>query len=103
MVLLGAISGAWFKVQVLIPLVAIVFIELAILKHSRMLSSVLWSAIVLIGTLETGYLIGSALAALWLFPVRERAVRDFTRHDLPLNIHPAAIRVSAVDTPFGAV
>ena len=23
--------------------------------------------------------------------------------DLPLNIHPAAIRVSAVDTPFGAV
>jgi len=25
------------------------------------------------------------------------------RPDLPLNFHPAAIRASAVDTPFGAV
>ena len=27
----------------------------------------------------------------------------YSRTDLPLNFHPAAIRASAVDTPFGAV
>ena len=40
---------------------------------------------------------------------REDAVLDYPqsreriRGDLPLNVHPAAIRASAVDTPFGAV
>ena len=28
---------------------------------------------------------------------------DFLPDDLPLNSHPAAVRASAVDTPFGAV
>jgi TIR domain len=28
---------------------------------------------------------------------------EATLGDLPLNVHPAAIRASAVDTPFGAV
>jgi hypothetical protein len=44
--------------------------------------------------------------------VRDSAIQNFTRYgilfqpnasDLPLNFHPAAIRASAVDTPFGAV
>jgi hypothetical protein len=75
--LLGASFGVWFRFQVLIPLIAVAFVEVAFLKHTGM-GSVLWSAIVLITALEIGYLIGSSLGTLWRHAGRERVLRDFT-------------------------
>lgn len=78
--LLGAICGVWFRFHVLIPLIAMAFVEVAILKQTG-IGSVLWSAIALITSLEMGYLIGSSLGTLWRYSGRERILRDFTRAD----------------------
>ena len=75
--LLGAICGVWFRVYILIPLIAMAFVEAAILKQAEMWSSVPWSSLVLITLLEIGYLIGSSLSALWLYSDREK--REFAR------------------------
>jgi hypothetical protein len=78
--LLGGACGLWFRVQILIPLVALAFIEVTILKHTSVrYTRILWSAIVLMCSVEIGYLIGSSLGAFWLFSGREKVERDFTR------------------------
>ena len=76
--LLGAICGVRFRVHVLIPLIAMAFVEVAILKQTGM-GSVVWSAIVLITVLEIGYLIGSSLGTLWRYAGRERVLPNFTK------------------------
>ena len=76
--LLGAICGVRFRVHVLVPLIAMAFVEVAILKQTGM-GSVVWSAIVLIIVLEIGYLIGSALGTLRRYSGRERVLANFTR------------------------
>ena len=78
--LLGVTCGLWFKIQILIPLIAIAFIEVVILKQTGIWSLVFWSAITLITSLEMGYLIGSSLGALRLYSVRRKVLHDFTRH-----------------------
>jgi hypothetical protein len=75
--LLGASCGLWFRVKILIPLIAIAFVEAAILKQTGMWSSVILSTIALISSLEIGYLIGSALASL-----RQTSRRGKVPHDL---------------------
>jgi len=76
--LLGAICGVRFRVHVLIPLIAVAFVEVAVLKQTGM-GSVVWSAIVLITVLEIGYLIGSSLGTLWRYAGRERVLPNFTK------------------------
>ena len=52
------------------------------------------------------FTLGGVLLVTALFLIAGKSVRERYADrlgDLPLNIHPAAIRVSAVDTPFGAV
>lgn len=78
--LLGAACGIWFRIQIVIALIAIAFVEVAALREVGMGSSVLWSAIVSIISLEIGYLIGSSLGTLWLYSGRERILNHFTRH-----------------------
>jgi uncharacterized membrane protein len=78
--LLGATCGLWFKVQILIPLIAIAFVEVAIVKQTEMWPSAIWSAIVMICSIEMGYLIGSSVGALWLYSGSGRVLRDITRH-----------------------
>jgi len=70
--LLGAIRGVWFRAYILIPLITVAFVEVAILKQAEIWSSVVWSSLVLITLLEIGYLIGSSLSALWLYPDPEK-------------------------------
>jgi len=82
--LLGVTCGLWFRIQILIPLIAIAFIEVAILKQTSMWSSVFWSAITLITSLEMGYLIGSSLGVLRLYSDRGKVLHDFTRHSRSL-------------------
>jgi hypothetical protein len=77
--LLGAICGLRFRAAIIGPLVAVALIEAAILKHTGAWSSAFWSTIVLITTLEIGYLIGSAVDAVWLPVGRGRVLRDFLR------------------------
>lgn len=77
--LLGAICGLRFRVQILVPLIAIAIIEVAVLKPGGMWSSEFWSAVGLITLLEIGYLIGSTVGCYWSYSGRERALRDFPR------------------------
>jgi len=63
--LFGASCGIWFRVKILVPLIAFAFVEVAILKQTGLWSSVILSAVALISSLEIGYLIGSALVSLW--------------------------------------
>jgi hypothetical protein len=74
--LLGASCGLWFRVKILVPLIAIAFVEVAILKQTGIWSSVILSAIALISSIEIGYLIGSALATLWQSSRRGKVLRD---------------------------
>ena len=62
--LLGAICGLWFRVQIFIPLVAVACVEVAVLRQTGVWTSVIWSAVALIISMEVGYLIGSALTVL---------------------------------------
>ena len=83
--LLGTICGLWFRVAIIVPLLAVALIEAAILKHIAEWSSAFWLTIVLITMLEMGYLIGLVVVALWLtfgrgLPLgRESVLRDFWR------------------------
>jgi hypothetical protein len=63
--LLGVVCGVRFKIQIFIPLIAIVLVEVILLRQSGV-GSVLWSAVVLICSLEMGYLIGSAFSTLFV-------------------------------------
>jgi hypothetical protein len=78
--LLGAICGVWFRVKILIPLIAVVFIEMAIFKQTATWPSTFWLTITLIITVEISYLIGAAAGPLWLSRGRRGVIRDFTRH-----------------------
>lgn len=77
--LLGAICGVRFRIQIFIPLIAIALVEVVLLRQSGV-GSVFWSAVVLICSLEMGYLVGSALSTLFVgfrphtqFQAREHA------------------------------
>jgi hypothetical protein len=59
--LLGVICGVRFRIQIFIPLIAIVLVEVSLLRLSGV-GSVFWSAVVLICSLEMGYLVGSAFS-----------------------------------------
>ena len=58
--LLGAICGVRFRIQIFIPLIAVALIEAVLLKLTGGWS-VFWSTIVLICSLEMGYLVGSTV------------------------------------------
>lgn len=74
--LIGVISGLWLRMPVLVPLVAITFLEAAF-PTTTWMSALGW-VVVLICSAEMCYLIGSACGAMWLpLPVR-RFRRDFT-------------------------
>ena len=77
--LLGAICSLRFKIQIFIALTAIAFVEVVLFRENVMRSSVVWSAVVLIWSLEIGYLVGASLGT-WQSSIRERAFRDFMRH-----------------------
>jgi hypothetical protein len=62
---LGALCGLWFRLQILVPLIAAAVIEAVLLKGTGTGCSALWTAIVLICTVEIGYLLGSALVVFW--------------------------------------
>jgi hypothetical protein len=79
--LLGAICGLRFRVRILIPLITVAIVEVAALMHTRTWAPAFWSAIVLISSLEIGYLIGSTLAALWHSSHRRRVIHDLITYD----------------------
>ena len=81
--LLGAICGMWFRVKILIPLIAFACVEVALLKHTGAWWSVLWYAVTLIVAVEIGYLAGSSVAVLWLSSGRRITAGDFAgyQHD----------------------
>lgn len=74
--LLGALCGLWFRVKILIPLTALVIVEVVVFKSVATWSSTVWLTIGLIFTIEMSYLIGSALAALSVSPIRREALHD---------------------------
>jgi hypothetical protein len=85
-VLLGSICGLWFRVSILVPLVAVAFIEEVVIpKHSPTWSSAFWwsafwSVLLLVATLEVGYLIGVSMNALGRSLARVRVLlRDLLR------------------------
>jgi len=78
--LLSAICGAWLRVQILIPLIAIAIVEIVILWHGGITSSVFWSTIVLVSSLEISYLLGSSAAAFLLYSGGEGGFREIARH-----------------------
>jgi hypothetical protein len=63
--LLGVVCGVRFRIQIFIPLVAVVLVEVILLRQSGV-GSVFWSAVVLICSLEMGYLVGSAFSTLFV-------------------------------------
>jgi hypothetical protein len=85
-VLLGAICGLWFRVAILAPLVAVAFIEEVVIpKHSPTWSSAFWwsafwSTLLLVATLEVGYLIGVSMDGLRRSLTRVRDLRDLLRY-----------------------
>jgi len=76
--LLGASSGLWFRVQILIPLIVIAFVDIAIIAQTEMSPSVVWWVIVLISSLEIGYLIGSAVPSFWQSSRSRKSFHDVT-------------------------
>jgi len=86
--LLGASCGLWFRVKILVPLIAFAFVEVAILQQTGMRSSVILSAIALISSIEIGYLIGSALASLRQSSSRRgKVLRDLMTHEHGRLLH----------------
>lgn len=75
----AAIFGFRFRVQILIPLIAVAIVEALILKHNGTWSLALWSVVVLIVSLEIGYLIGSAVDAVWLGAIPKNLLRHFAK------------------------
>jgi hypothetical protein len=78
--LLGTICGMWFRVQVLVPLIAFACVEIAVVKHAATWWSVFWYAIMLIVAIEIGYLAGASAVALWLSSGRTTRAADFADH-----------------------
>ena len=74
--LLGAILGLWFRVPVLVPLVAFGIFETSFLT-TTLLSAFAWG-VVLVCSLEVGYLVGCALGTMWLPSLVRRFRRDFS-------------------------
>jgi len=81
-ILLGAICGLWFRVVIIVPLIAVALGETAFLKRTETWSSAFMCAIALISSLEVGILIGSALQDLWPHSGRGRVHRKHNK--LPL-------------------
>jgi hypothetical protein len=85
-VLLGTICDLWFRISILAPLVAVAFVEeVVIAKHSSTRSvafwwSAFWSVLLLVATLEMGYLIGVSMNTLWRSLARVRVLRDLLRY-----------------------
>jgi len=79
--LLGAICGTWFRVQVLVPLVALACVEAVFLKHTATGWSVIAYAMMLIAGVEIGYLAGASAVALWLSFGRKTIPDDFSNMD----------------------
>ena len=79
--LFGAFCGVWFRVQILVPLIAFAFVEVLILKHTGTWWSVSWYAVMLIVAIEIGYLVGSSSVALWLSFDRRTIPGDFTDYE----------------------
>lgn len=77
--LVAAIFGLRFRVKILIPLIAVAIVEALILKHDGTWWSALWSVVVLIVSLEIGYLIGSAVDTVWLESLPGNFLRHFTK------------------------
>jgi hypothetical protein len=79
--LLGSICGRWFKVGVLIPLVAVVIVEVMAFMPTSTWLSAIWSTIVLITSLEIGYVIGSGLTSLLQSSRRGKLLHDLIMYD----------------------
>lgn len=79
--LLGVNCGTLFRVTILIPLIAMACVETAILKLTGLWPSPIWSAIVLIVLIDTGYLIGAWMGALPPSSVRREMLQGFARRD----------------------
>jgi len=75
--LLGTFCGLWFRLQILVPLIAAMVIEAILLKGTGPGWSAIWTAIVLICTVEMGYLLGSALVVFWPTPKQVWSFRTF--------------------------
>jgi hypothetical protein len=71
--LLGGISSLWLRMPVLVPFVAFAILE-SVFLTTTLLSAFMWG-LVLIWSLEIGYLVGAAFSALWS-PIPVRRVRD---------------------------
>jgi len=63
--LLGAICGLRFKVLIMIPLIAVVCVEMAFLDRNNTWWSAFCKGIALIISLEIGYFVGVALRQLY--------------------------------------
>jgi hypothetical protein len=78
--LLGMICGLRFRVQIFIPLMAVAFGEVALFKWSQTWPSTFWLALILVLSLEMGYLVGVGVAALWAtFGPRRSSSRSISR------------------------
>ena len=73
--LLGALCGVWFRVQILIPLIAFAFVEVAIVNRTIAWSSAFWLVIMIVA-IEVGYLAGSSSVALPLSSNRAEEVPE---------------------------
>jgi hypothetical protein len=111
--LLGAFCGLWFRLQILAPLVAAMVIEATLLKGTGTGWSVFWIAIVLICTVEIGYLLGSALGVFWptskqvlslrISPPRSHALRNANKAYGTAHLsrgRPRGVTPDTVSTPL---
>jgi hypothetical protein len=78
--LLGAICGLRFSAKVLIPLIAIVFVEVMMLKQTETWLRAVWQGVALIVALEVCYFIGASVATFWP-SFREGVLRHFKKHE----------------------
>ena len=74
--LLGAICGWRFNLPILLPLIAVVFIEMVFLKLTDTWSSAFWLGLALIISIEIGYFVGAALKQLCRPPDGRRDRRN---------------------------
>jgi len=103
--LLGTLCGLWFRLQILALLIAAMVIEALLLKGTGTGWSAFWTVIVLICTVEIGYLLGSALVVLWPTPRQAWSLRTFAspRSYLPRKANKVAIRGTAHLSRLGGV
>jgi hypothetical protein len=74
--LLGAICGIWFRVQILLPLIAFAGVEVWVVKHTGTWWSIFWHAVMLVVAIEIGYLAGASVVALRLSSDRRAISSD---------------------------